>query len=144
MKSRHRSREIALQILYQYDLNSAAKSQATPSPKELIEHLKYHYDHFAVPEPLREFIGQIVAGTLNHLTEIDSLLEKQAAHWKVARMGSVDRSLLRMAAYEMLYLKETPTSVVIDEAVELAKQFGTSDTPAFINGILDGIKVPTI
>ena len=108
--------------------------------RELIADLRYHFDHFTVPEPLREFAAQLVAGTLDKVASIDELLEKHASNWKVARMSSVDRSLLRMAVYEMVHITEVPHSVVIDEAIELAKQFGTSETPSFINGVLDGIR----
>jgi len=140
MKSRHRAREIALQILYQYDLAAHSSGQKPPQGQKLVADLSYHFEHFTVPEPLREFIGQLVAGTLTEVIQLDELLEKHAANWKVARMSSVDRSLLRMATYEMLHMKETPHSVIINEAIELAKQFGTSESPSFINGILDGIK----
>jgi N utilization substance protein B len=140
MKSRHHAREVALQILYQFDLATHSANQLPPQGLELTARLRYHFEHFAVPEGLREFGGQLVAGTLAHLADLDPLIEKNASNWKVARMSSVDRSLLRMAVYEMAIFRETPHSVVIDEAIELAKQFGTSETPAFINGILDSIK----
>jgi transcription antitermination protein NusB len=102
--------------------------------------LTYHFAHFNVPESLQEFVSQLVVGTLNEIKKLDEILEKHAAHWKVNRMSSVDRSLLRMAVYEMMAFKDVPRTVIIDEAIELAKQFGTSETPAFINGILDSIK----
>lgn len=140
MKSRHRSREIALQILYQHDLISHSSGQPLPKGSQVTEGLKYHFEYFAVPPELREFIAELVAGTLSKVEILDLLLEKYAANWKVARMSSVDRSLLRMALYEMLNYKDSPRTVVIDEAIELAKQFGTSETPAFINGILDNVK----
>ncbi len=140
MKSRHRAREIALQILYQFDLASHANGEPVLQGSNLIHSLTRHYDHFGVPSELREFIGQLVAGTLSHVSELDLLLEKHASNWKVARMSSVDRSLLRMALYEMKKLNDSPASIVIDEAIELAKQFGTADSPAFINGILDSVQ----
>ena len=140
MKSRHRAREIALQILYQYDLEVHSSGQLPPQGQALVGSLVHHFEHFQVPEGLREFISQLVVGTLQEVTKLDEVLEKHASHWKVARMSSVDRSLLRMIAYEMLHIKDVPHSVLIDEAVELAKQFGTSESPAFINGILDSIK----
>lgn len=140
MKSRHRAREIALQILYQYDL-SQQSGQALPVAQGLIHDLKHHFEHFKVSEDLREFVGQLVAGTLHNLPALDETIEKHAVNWKVARMSSVDRSLLRMASYEMLHMgNEVAGSIVIDEAIEIAKQFGTAETPAFINGILDSIK----
>lgn len=161
MKSRHKAREIALQILYQYDLNQLSNPQKTiiktisassseqvqesvlalAKHQELSSELQRHFEHFNVPEPLREFVGQLVVGTLFEREKLDEHLEEVAVHWKVARMTPVDRSLLRMAVYEMVYLKEVPFSIVINEAIELAKQFGTSETPAFINGILDNIRL---
>jgi N utilization substance protein B len=74
------------------------------------------------------------------MAELDGILEQHVSNWKVARLGFVDRSLLRMAAYELKYLRETPASVVIDEAIELGKEFGTEDTPSFVNGVLDALK----
>jgi N utilization substance protein B len=137
VKSRHRAREVALQILYQYDGQAA---DALPKGHELANHLIHHFDHFSVPPELREFSAQLVVGTLSRVTELDELLEKHASNWKVARMGLVDRNLLRMSAFELLYMPESPPSVVIDEAIELGKQFCTAETPAFVNGILDAIK----
>lgn len=140
MKSRHRAREIALQILYQYDLTAHSTQKPMPLGQELTSSLVYHFNHFNVPEELREFAAKLVTGTLREMTHLDELLEKHASNWKVARMSSVDRSLLRMATYEMVHLIDAPHTVVIDEAIELAKQFGTSETPGFINGVLDSIR----
>jgi N utilization substance protein B len=140
MKSRHRAREISLQILYQYDLATHSTGQPAPQGQDLVRSLVVHYDHFVVPETLREFVGQLVAGTLARIRELDQMLEKHMTNWKVGRMSSVDRSLLRMSTYEMLYINQVPHSIIIDEAIELAKDFGTSETPAFINGVLDSVK----
>jgi transcription antitermination protein NusB len=137
VKSRHRAREVALQILYQYDGRAA---DLLPKGHELANQLIHHFDHFSVPPELREFAAQLVAGTLGQVKSLDEMLEKHASNWKVARMGLVDRNLLRMSAYELLHMPESPSSVVIDEAIELGKQFGTAETPAFVNGILDAIK----
>jgi transcription antitermination protein NusB len=141
MLNRHRAREIALQILYRYDVALGSTPKVEP-PKggALATELSQHFDHFIVSQDLRDFAAHLVAGTLQNQTELDGLLERHASNWKVARMSSVDRSLLRMAAYELKSMPETPSSVVIDEAIELAKQFGTSDTPAFVNGVLDAVK----
>lgn len=155
MKSRHRAREIALQFLYQHDLATHSESKevikpATPGSLDLNRvrrDLSLHLQHFIVPDTLHEFIAFLVCGTLAKLSELDQLLEKHASHWKVARMSSVDRCVLRMAAFEMKNSPDAtgatpavPASVVIDEAIELAKEFGTADSPAFINGILDSIR----
>ncbi len=152
MKSRHRAREVALQVLYRYDVaQGAGKGPETIAPvgtptirglsTEFIRELGAHFDHFEVPRELREFASQLVTGTLGEIDELDSVLETQASNWKVTRMPSVDRSLLRMAVYELKHFPETDATVVIDEAVELAKQFGTADTPAFVNGVLDALRV---
>lgn len=140
MNSRHRAREIALQILYQYDLTSLASGKTAPTELALVADLRHHFEHFDVPESLREFVAELVAGTLAHLVTLDAELEKHASNWKVTRMSSVDRSLLRMATFEMTQLRKIPETIVIDEAIELAKQFGTEDTPGFVNGVLDSIK----
>jgi N utilization substance protein B len=139
---RHRAREVALQILYRFDVAAhAAESGPKPEPQQLLSELNQHFDHFGVDAGLREFAAKLVAGTLLEQPRLDGLLERHASNWKVGRMGFVDRSLLRMAIYELTSLPETPPSVVIDEAIELAKQFATEDTPAFINGILDAVRI---
>ena len=135
---RHRAREIALQVLYHYDL--AKTENQSVAPQDLIKELSAHYNHFEVPETLREFASQLVAGTLRDVPQLDQMLETHASNWTVARMSSVDRSLLRMAAYEMTHIQDTDASVVIDEAIELAKAFGTAESPSFVNGILDAVK----
>lgn len=140
MKSRHRAREVALQILYRYDV--AQQTHGTPAPQgtELLNELTHHFKHFDVPDGVHEFTTRLVAGTLSQLSVLDALLEKHVSNWRIARLGYVDRSLLRMAAYELTQIKDTPSSVVIDEAIELGKQFGTEDTPSFVNGVLDTLR----
>ncbi len=139
MKPRHQAREVALQILYRYDVAAAGGIQP-PQGKDLADDLVRHFEHFKVPQELRGFAAQLVSGTLIQLPVLDATVEKHASNWKVSRMNVIDRSLLRMAAYEMLHLPETPETVTIDEAIELAKQFGNADSPSFANGILDAIK----
>lgn len=139
MNSRHRAREVALQIIYRYDV-ATSQGASAPSAHDLTHELKDHFTHFDVPEGLRGFAGQLVAGTITRMPEWDQLLEKHSANWRISRLGFVDRSILRMAIYELQNHPETAQAVVIDEAVELAKSFGTSESPAFINGILDAIK----
>ena len=154
--SRHQAREVALQILYRYDMAlQAAGGQPAPTvpvmvklptapsltaPSVVIEELNRHFEHFKTPEELRGFAAELVAGSLRELSTLDGLLEKHASNWKVGRMGFVDRNLLRMSIYELSHFPDTPASVVIDEAIELAKQFGTAESPAFINGVLDAVK----
>ncbi|MGK5081736.1 transcription antitermination factor NusB [Bdellovibrionota bacterium FG-1] len=136
--SRHQARETALQILYRYDSGSTVKTLLTPTT--ILEEINKHFDHFRVADELRGFTAELVAGTLRELPTLDALLEKHAANWKISRMSSIDRNLLRMATFELQNFPDTPPSVVIDEAIELAKQFGSADSPSFVNGILDAIK----
>ena len=139
MKSRHRAREVAFQILYRIDLELQSSGTTAPSGEALLGELVHHFNHFKVPEELREFAASLVVGTIRTLPELDETLEKHAAKWKISRMAAVDRNLLRMALYEMRHFPDIPPSVTMDEAVELSKQFGEKETPAFVNGILDAI-----
>jgi len=146
--SRHHAREVALQILYRYDVaalekgteKSAEKVQAVLSPSELAQDIAMHFEHFAVTPGVREFAANLVAGTLAQASEIDLEIEKFANNWKISRMALIDRNLIRMAYYEMTHFKDIPHTVTIDEAIELAKQFGSADAPSFVNAILDNIR----
>ncbi len=140
MSTRHRAREIALQILYRYDVSAQAGGMDAPRDTKLIEDLNGHFEHFQTPENIRSFTAELVSGTLRDRAALDEMLEKHAANWRVSRMGLIDRNLLRMATYEMLHFPDIPATVTIDEAIELSKQFGTQESPSFINGILDAIK----
>ncbi len=142
MSLRHRSREIALQTLYRVDpeLTPADGARATKTDLEIAREISAHFDHFQVTSDLREFAAKLVAGVWTNADALDQLLEKQTSNWKVSRMAQVDRCLLRMALYELTHCKETPPAVVIDEAVELAKQFGNAESAGFVNGILDAIR----
>ena len=133
---RHRAREFALQILYRYEVQESATLEAATVARELIS----HFDHFKIPDELREFTGHLVAGVLLHRAEIDPLIEANTPGWRVARMPLVDRSLLRIATFELKHPSDASHSTVIDEAVELAKTFGSQETPAFVNAVLDAIR----
>ncbi len=87
--------------------------------------------------PSRVFIAETVSGVLEHLKEIDSRIEKYSQNWKLSRIAAVERSILRIAAFELVYVPETPARVVINEAIELAKIYGGKDSSGFVNGILD-------
>ena len=132
---RRQSREVALQFLYRYDLAHAGEPYSDPTGE-----VDKHYEHFRVPEDIQAFSAKLIHGSLKYQAQIDQILEKHASNWKVGRMSYVDRSLLRMATFELIQFPDTSPSVVIDEAIELAKLFGTAESPAFINGILDAIK----
>ncbi|MGE0616877.1 MAG: transcription antitermination factor NusB [Bacteriovoracia bacterium] len=136
---RHRGREVAFQFLYRLDLLNGKRGGADAIPPgwsaERAQELRTHIAHFEVPADVAEFSNQLVQATLTRLPELDAAIEGAGSSWKVARMALVDRNLLRLALAETSL--DTPVAVVINEAVELAKQFGTEETPGFVNGVLD-------
>jgi transcription antitermination protein NusB len=129
MGQRRQAREFSLQILYQLEI-------ADQEPKLVYEHF---WKSQKVSDGVREFATEIVDGTYRNLKEIDQLIEKHAANWKLSRMNSVDRNILRLSVYELLYCHDIPTTVTINEAIEVAKKFGTEESSAFVNGILDNL-----
>lgn len=129
MGSRRKGRELALQILYQIEMQQG-------EPKSALALL---WRREEVSPEIREFTTQLVEGTYRNLKEIDQLIEKHSTRWKLGRMAVVDRNILRLAVYELAYLHEIPTSVVLNEAIEMGKKFGTEQSSAFINGVLDNI-----
>ena len=132
MKSRRMARECALQSLYYAD--SLKSSEGTQLSRYTAEFKKELGDLFA-------FCEDLVAGTEKHLPEIDKMVSAYAKNWTVARMSAVDRAILRMATYEMVFSPErTPVPAVIDEAIELAKKYSTENSSKFINGLLDQLK----
>lgn len=127
MKGRTKARETALQALYQIEL---ADGEVEESLASFTEGLKI------APEA-KKYSVAIVRGVFANAPVIDALIKKYSEHWTVKRMAVVDRNILRIAAYELLYCPDVPYKVVIDEAVELAKKYGSEDSGAFINGIVD-------
>jgi len=87
-----------------------------------------------------EFARQLVIGTVEHVERIDEIIRRHAEHWRLDRMATVDRNLIRLAVHEFLYESETPKTVVINEAIEIARRFSAQESPQFINGVLDSIK----
>jgi N utilization substance protein B len=85
------------------------------------------------------FTASLVLGTVAHVEQIDAMISEHARHWRVDRLGLVEKSILRLGGYELVYEEETPSAVVIDEAVELAKRFSDPDAGSFVNGVLDGM-----
>jgi transcription antitermination factor NusB len=129
MGARRKARELALQMLYQHDLSGNAPDMIVDTFEELQK---------ANPAT-RDFASKIFHGTVRHLAQIDEMITAQADNWRLARMAVVDRNIIRMSIYEFLHEDDTPKLVIIDEAIEIAKRFGTGKSPQFINGILDGI-----
>ena len=98
------------------------------------------WENHEEPSAVKDFTAQLVSRTIAHVEEIDARIQRHAEHWRLDRMAVVDRNILRMATQEFLYDKETPKTVVINEAIEIARRFSAQESPQFINGILDSIK----
>ncbi len=129
MGKRRLSRELVVQFLYLIEMNEG----------EVQNQLKLFWESHPATEDVQLFTEDILKDIFDHKEAIDARLEKYSDNWTLSRMAVIDRNLLRMAASEILYSKTVPPKVAIDEAVEIAKRFGSEDSPSFINGILDRI-----
>jgi transcription antitermination protein NusB len=124
---RRTAREKALQALFQIDMSGA-------EPGSAIEHV-------LEDAPNDEFLTQLVNGVVENKEQLDETIKKYLANWKIERLATVDRNLLRLSVYELLFLKEVvPANVAIDEAIEIAKRFGDDQSSKFINGVLSKVK----
>jgi transcription antitermination protein NusB len=134
MARRSRAREVALQLLFQHDHNPGTE-------RPTIE----RFVHARLREPnLEAFCLSLYDGVLAHQAEIDQRLAEAAENWRLPRMAAVDRNVLRLGAHELLYMPETPASVVLDEAIELARRYGTGESSAFVNGVLDKLRQSSV
>ena len=136
MRKRTRSRELALQLLYQID----ARQDDVLSTMEQFCQGQAAGGDAADDEEGHAFARKLVNGTGDSTEEIDALITEAAENWRLDRMALVDRNILRMAVYEMLHIEEVPAKVSINEAIELGKRFSTKQSGSFINGILDRIR----
>lgn len=127
MSRRSRAREIVLQVLYQDDLNA-------DQPEDV--RLRFINSRLNHDRALIEFAQQLLKGVREHQEEVDARLEETARNWRLSRMAATDRNVLRLGAYEILFT-DTPDRVVINEAIELAKRYGTNNSSQFVNGVLD-------
>jgi transcription antitermination protein NusB len=124
---RSRAREVALQLLYQRDLNPSVDRKAI---EEFVRN--------RLPDAsLRPFALALYDGVAANSEEIDRQLTAAAQNWRLPRMAAVDRNVLRLGSYELLHTPETPAKVALDEAIELARRYGSANSPAFTNGVLD-------
>jgi N utilization substance protein B len=130
MTRRRKAREVALQFLYQLDLQS--ESDPSPSAAEF-------WERHPLDDEAREFADEMVRGTKTSQTKIDEIIARCTEHWELDRMAVVDRNILRLAVYELGWCADTPPKVVINEAIEIAKKFGTRESSRFVNGILDRV-----
>jgi len=132
MGDRRQSRELALQFLYGYCMN-----RSVPALEEAITDF---WNANRAPEEVRQFSSVLIKGTIDNLERIDNIIRENATNWKIDRIALVDKNILRVAIYELLYRDDIPSAVTINEAVEIAKKFSTPRSGKFVNGILDKVK----
>ena len=130
MGTRRQARELAMQALFYMDMQKDASE----------EMLEYFCGCFFTSKKSRPFFIKLVNGVLGTKGRIDALVEHYSQNWKISRMSCVDRNVMRIAVYEMLYCDDIPPKVSINEAVDIGKKFGTQESGAFINGIMDSIR----
>src|SRR6516225_11213632 len=130
MASRRKARELALQMLFQWELG-----EHTP------EHVIATFLRSRRTDPEEEgFARSLFEGTVSEVESLNGMIQECSEHWRLERMAAVDRNLIRMALYELLHYAETPPAVVINEALELARRFSTADSVEFVNGVLDAVR----
>jgi N utilization substance protein B len=127
MAKRSRAREVVLQLLFQRDLNPYVDRAAVE---------RFARDRLRDPV-LEPYCLGLYDGVISHLAELDAQLAAVAENWRVPRMPVVDRNVLRLGAYELAHVPETPPAVTLNEAIELARRYGSADSPSFVNGVLD-------
>ncbi|HTU93610.1 MAG TPA: transcription antitermination factor NusB [Gemmataceae bacterium] len=130
MTRRSRAREVALQLLFQRDLNKRID-------RAVLE--RFVHDRLG-DETLVSFCLGLYDGVITQQSDIDRRLSETAENWRLTRMAGVDRNVLRLGAYELLYTPETPPNVALDEAITLARRYGSADSSAFVNGVLDRLR----
>jgi len=132
MGNRRKSRVLAMQALFYMDMNSNGSKEMQ---------LECFCANFSLSKKARPFFLKLVNGVLQTKSELDSIIENFSDHWKIGRMACVDRNIIRIAVYELMYCRDIPSKVSINEAVDIGKRFGTEESGAFINGILDSIRL---
>ena len=128
---RRQARELAVQFLYQHDLGGGMLDESVAL---------FWQTQWETAEPTRKFAEELIRGTIEHQPVIDEKIQKYTEHWELQRIATVDRNILRLAIYEMLFRDDIPPVVSINEAVDIAKKFSTRESGAFVNGILDRLR----
>jgi len=129
MGTRRKAREVALQVLFQIDVSRVEAHEA----------IELFWDNFDAPENVRDFSTELITGTQSQRDDIDNLIKSCSENWSLERMSKVDRNILRLAVYELVYCNDIPPKVTINEAIDLGKEFGSENSGSFINGILDAL-----
>lgn len=135
MRKRTFAREVTLQLLYQIDITKEDPVLA------LNNYWRVNPLEEAVDDTVKSFASELVKGTLDNLKVIDEIIAKYATNWQLKRMAVVDRNILRLGCFELVFRADIPPKVTINEAVELAKKFSTQEAGKFVNGILDKVKL---
>jgi len=131
MGIRRRSRELAMQALFEMDM----------SHDDSMARLALFQDSFKPAKKVLPFFTLLVKGVIENKTEIDSLIDRHSSNWKLSRISCVDRNIIRVAVFEILFCQDIPAKVSINEAIDIGKKFSTEESGAFINGILDSVHV---
>ena len=131
MGTRRRSRELAMQALFYMDLSKNASMDV----------IELFCNNFTPSKKILPFFLKLVTGVMNKRSELDTIIERFSSNWKISRMSCVDRNILRIAVYELLCCQDIPSKVSINEAIDVGKKFGTEESGAFINGVLDSIRI---
>jgi N utilization substance protein B len=131
MTRRSRAREAALQLLFQRDFNPRVDRATVEA---------FVRERLGGEADLAAFCLALYDGVVGHADEIDQRLAECAENWRLPRMAAVDRNVLRLGGYELLFEPETPAGVILDEAIELARRYGAADSPSFVNGVLDRLR----
>lgn len=129
MGNRRKGREAALQLLFLHDLSGGCADRVAAN----------FWTEHPVDDETREFAERLLGGTLDHLPAIDEAVTRYSSHWRLNRMAAVDRNVLRLAVFELCHCPDIPIKVSLNEAIEIAKKFGSEDSGAFVNGILDQV-----
>jgi len=129
MGHRRKAREVALQVLYQVDVSKV----------DVKEGIQLFWENFEVPDNVSDFSIHLIEGTWNRIGEIDQIIKECSENWSLERMAKVDKSILRMAIFELLYCEDIPPKVTLNEAIDLGKEYGSENSGAFVNGILDAL-----
>lgn len=131
MGTRRRARECALQLLYMWEYHESTGHVGVNA--------FWEDRSFSEKDGVQVFAAALVEGVVEHLQEVDDLIQQASLNWRIDRMATVDRNILRLATFELLSQSETPLKVVLNEAIELSKRYGSEDSSAFVNGVLDKI-----
>ncbi len=139
MGKRRKARELTLQFLYQYD----SLKETSPEELDLEEQIELYWSTnvHSQDDQIKEFANTLIKGSCENMAGIDRIIARYSQNWRLTRMSKIDRNILGMAVYELAYLRNIPPPVTINEAVELAKKYGTDESGSFINGILDRVRI---